>query len=101
RSPLVELFSMHGCSESDEAPYPMLHTMGPRDHDSTIQAGLARGLRFGFVAGTDHHSGYAGSWGDGRMAVWAESLTREALFAAFRARRTYAVTGDKIGVVFA
>jgi Protein of unknown function (DUF3604) len=100
RAPLVEIFSMHGCSESDEAPYPMLHTMGPRDHDSTVQTGLARGLRFGFVAGTDHHSGYPGSWGDGRMAVWADSLTREALFEAFRARRTYAVTGDKIGVEF-
>jgi hypothetical protein len=34
------------------------------------------------------------------MAVWSEALTRDALFAAFRARRTYAVTGDKIVVGF-
>jgi len=58
RSPIVELYSLHGCSESDEAPYPMLHTMGPRDSRSTALAGLERGHRFGFVASTDQHSGY-------------------------------------------
>ena len=98
RSPLVEIYSMHGCSESDEAPFPMLHTMGPRDHDSTAQAGLALGHRFGFAAGTDHHSAYPGSWGDGRLAVLSDGLTRDALFEAFRARRVYAVSGDKLEI---
>ena len=97
-SPLVEIHSMHGCSESDDGPYPYLHVMGPRDSRGTAQAGLAAGHRFGFAGGTDHHSAYPGSWGDGRLAVWATELSRDALFEAFRALRTYAVTGDKIGV---
>jgi hypothetical protein len=100
QSPLVEIYSLHGCSESDEAPYPMLHTMGPRDSRSTVREGLERGHRFGFVASTDQHSGYPGSYGEGRLAVHAESLTREAIWKALLARRTYAVTGDKIEAEF-
>ena len=79
-SPIVETYSMHGCSESDEAPYPMLNTMGPRDHNSTIQAGLERGHRFGIVASTDQHSGYPGSYGDGRVAVYATERSRDAIW---------------------
>jgi hypothetical protein len=96
RSPLVEVYSKHGSGFSDDGPYPYLHTMGPRDGRSTAQRGLALGHRFGFTASTDHHAGYPGSYGDGRVGVWAEVLTREALWEAFLARRTYAVTGDKI-----
>ena len=78
----------------------MLHTMGPRDHRSTVQAGLELGHKFGFVASTDQHSGYPGSYGEGRLAVRATGLTREALWEAFHQRRTYAVTGDKMLVDF-
>jgi hypothetical protein len=78
----------------------MLHTMGPRDHYSTIQAGLERGHRFGFVASTDQHSGYPGSYGEGRLAVLAPELSRGAIWDALHQRRTYAVTGDKIAVDF-
>jgi len=99
-SPFVEIHSMHGCSESDTAPYPMLHTMGPRDYSSTAEFGFKQGRRFGLVASTDHHSAYPGSWGDGRMAVYATELTREAIWDAFLKRRTYAVTGDKIKAQF-
>jgi len=99
-TPVVEIFSLHGCAESDEAPYPFLNTMGPRDYASTAQAGLERGLRFGFVAATDHHAGYPGSYGDGRMAVYAHTLSRAAIWDAIQARRTYAVTGDKIAAQF-
>ena len=95
-SPFVEIYSLHGCSESDLAPYPMLHTMGPRDYESTAEYALASGRRFGLAASTDHHAGYPGSWGYGRIAAYARNLTRESLWEAFRARRVYAVTGDKI-----
>jgi hypothetical protein len=95
-SPFVEIYSLHGCSESEEAPYPMLHDMGPRDWQSTASAGWANGHRFGVIASTDHHGGYPGSHGDGRVGVWASNLTREAIWEAFLARRVYAVTGDKI-----
>lgn len=95
-SPFVEIFSLHGASVSENAPYPMLHTMGPRDRGSMATAGWAMGHRFGIVGGTDHHAAYPGSHGDGRMGVFAESLTREALWDAFKARRVFAATGDRI-----
>lgn len=100
-SPVVEMFSMHGQAESDDAPYPYLHTMGPRDERSTVQYGLAQGHIFGLIGSTDHHSAFPGSHGFGRVAVWAESLSREAIWQAIRARRTYALTGDRIALTFA
>lgn len=99
-SPVVEVYSKHGCGMSDGAPYPYYHTMGPRDGRSTAWEGLRRGYKFGFVASTDHHAGYPGSYGDGRAAVWAEEATKEAVWDAILQRRTYAVTGDKIRCQF-
>ncbi len=99
-SPVVEVYSKHGCGMSDSAPYPYYHTMGPRDGRSTAWEGLRRGYKFGFVASTDHHAGYPGSYGDGRAAVWAEESTKEAIWDAILKRRTYAVTGDKIRCQF-
>jgi hypothetical protein len=100
-TPVVEIVSMHGCSESDDAPYPPLHTMGPRDHEGTAQYGLALGHIFGFVGNTDHHSAHPGSYGCGRTGVWAESLTRDGIWKAIQRRRTYALTGDRIELQFA
>lgn len=95
-SPFVEIFSLHGCSLSDTAPFPMLHDMGPRDWGSTAECGWGRGFRFGIVGGTDHHAAYPGSHGDGRMGVFADSLTRDSIWEAFLARRVFAATGDRI-----
>lgn len=95
-SPFVEIYSLHGCSLSENSPYPMLHDMGPRDWNSTAEAGWQRGFRFGIVGGTDHHAAYPGSHGDGRMGVFASELTREAIWEAFLARRVFAATGDRI-----
>jgi Protein of unknown function (DUF3604) len=100
-SPVVEIMSMHGASESDDAPYPYLHTMGPRDWKSTLQYGLAQGKRVGVIGSTDHHSAHPGSYGHGRVGVWAHELTRDGIWDALHARRTYALTGDCIAVRFA
>lgn len=94
--PLVELISMHGCSEGSENPRPFLHSMGPSDWENTVQYGLNRGHIFGFLGNTDHHSGFPGSYGHGATGVWAEALTREKIWEALLARRTWAVTGDRI-----
>lgn len=99
-APVVEMMSMHGCSETDESPLPYLHTMGPCDAGSTMQHGLAAGHVFGVVGSTDHHSAHPGSHGHGRMAVWAEELTRKSIWKAIQARRTYALTGDRIELDF-
>ena len=98
-SPVVEIYSEHGCSERDTGLHPMLgHSGGPGDGRFTAQHGLALGRRFGFTAGTDNHDGHPGGYGLGLTGVWAEENTREAIFSALRERRTVAVTGDRIAV---
>ena len=95
-SPVVEVYSKHGCAISEDAPYPYYHNMGPRDTRNMVDEGLRRGYHFGFVASTDHHAGFPGSYGDGLAAVIAEKKTRESIWKALKAGQTYAVTGDKI-----
>lgn len=97
---VVEIMSMHGASESADAPRPYLHTMGPRDWHSTLQYGLQQGALVGVVGSTDHHSAHPGSYGHGRVGVWADSLTRDGIWNAIRERRTYALTGDRIALQF-
>ncbi len=100
-TPVVEMVSMHGLAESDEGPYPYLHTMGPRDGRSTMQHGLRLGHVFGVIGSSDHHSAHPGSYGHGRLAVWARALTRPAIWDAIAARRSYALTGDRITLAVA
>jgi len=69
---------------------------GPAE-GSFAQDGWARGLRFGVIGSTDCHHNHV--YAIRRMAlaaVYAEDLTREGLFEAFRARRTYATTGIRV-----
>jgi hypothetical protein len=93
-SPVLEILSMHGCSETSVMDRPFLHSMGPSDGRSTVRHGLSLGYRFGFLGNTDHHSGYPGSYGHGRSAVYAAANDRMALWDAIMARRTAALTGD-------
>ncbi len=99
-TPLVEIYSAHGSCESDTAPYPYYNEIGPRDHRSTLQAGLRMGKKVGVVASTDFHGGYPGNYDQGLTGVYAERLDRGSLFDAFRRRRTFAVTGDRIELDF-
>lgn len=99
-SPVVEIFSFHGSSERTDGPYPYLHSMGPRHEQSTAHYGWAQGHVFGVVGSTDHHNAMPGSYGYGRLAVWAHDLTRDAIWDAIRQRRTYALTGDRIALAF-
>ncbi len=99
-SPLAEIVSFHGASESSAGPYPYLHSMGPRHGKSCAQQGWERGHRFGVIGSTDGHSAFPGSYGRGRMGLWADALTREALWEALQNRRTWALTGDRIALRF-
>ncbi|MEX0716841.1 MAG: hypothetical protein WD066_09650 [Planctomycetaceae bacterium] len=96
-SPVVEIFSEHGCSETDRAPFPYLrHSIGGRSTANTVEYQLKKDLRFGFVASSDDHLGYPGAYGEGVVGIWADELNRDDLFAAILARRTFAATGDRI-----
>jgi hypothetical protein len=99
-SPVAEIFSFHGSSEASDGPHPYLHSMGPRHGQSTAQYGWGQGHIFGVVGSTDHHNAFPGSYGSGKMGVWAESLTRSSVWQAIKNRRTYALTGDRIHLEF-
>jgi mycothiol synthase len=101
---LVELWSMHGSSEGyDPADRPLIRS----DPERLVMPALRRGVRLGFIAGSDTHSGRPGGsakeprpyWG-GLTAVWADDLTRRDLFGALLARRTYALTRARIVLEF-
>ena len=60
-SPVVEIFSEHGCIETDRAPFPMIrHSNGGRSTAITIIPQFWAGRRFGFVASSDNQRGYPG-----------------------------------------
>jgi hypothetical protein len=100
-TPVVEIFSEHGNSEDDRGPYGFYtHSMGGRETANTARAALDAGKRFGFVASSDDHAGFPGAYGEGLMAALATDLSRPAILDAIRARRTYALTGDRIEVEF-
>jgi hypothetical protein len=100
-SPFVEMNSMHGCAEASETDRGYLHSMGPVDGHSTMQHGLATGQVFGVIGNTDHHSAFPGSYGHGRMAVYAGGRDRAFIWDAMLARRTNALTGDNIHLLAA
>jgi hypothetical protein len=101
---LVEVYSMHGCSEYHGCPREMIKTV-PGQH---VQDALARGYRLGLVAAGDTHSSQPGNpvldFGPyrtlrhraGITAVLAGEVSEAAIFDALHDRRTYATTGARI-----
>ncbi len=100
-TPVMEIFSGHGSSEGCNTPFPLEQNsdMGPRTTGGTFHDALARGYRIG-VIGSNDGAGLPGRWGIGRAGVWARECTREAIWEALLARRTYATTGDRIELDF-
>ena len=100
-SPVLEIHSEWGCAEHDRAPHPYKrHTEGGRWTKHTLHSYLDQGHRLGVIASTDDHLGYPGGYREGLAVIKAMELTREAIFDALRARRCYAVTGDRIALDF-
>ena len=100
QTPFVEMFSRHGLAESDSGEYQYLHDMGPRQYEGSVLYGLEKGYKFGLMCSTDQHAGYPGSYGDGRIGVYAPALDRDVIFAEMGRRHVCGVTGDKIKVDF-
>ena len=101
-SPFAELYSIHGCSETDEELIGLRQNshMGPGQGGGTYQDALDRGYHLGAVCSTDNWGDMPGHYGNGRMACLSEKLTRQDLWKAFKARRVYGVTGDRILIDF-
>lgn len=113
---LVEIYSQWGASEYAGNPRPVCRQHlreTPRPQPgTTVQEGLARGLRLGFTGGADTHSGQLGysdykgrfarrrAYHNGITGIWAPELTRPAIWEALHARRCYATTGNRMVIQF-
>ena len=96
-SPFVEIYSSHGSSENDTTSIEMnrhIH-MGPRTGMTAVERGWEKGHRFGVIASGDNHS-CPGVYGFGYCAVLAKSNSKDDIFDAFKNRRTYGVSKDRI-----
>ncbi|OGS21738.1 MAG: hypothetical protein A3J83_02175, partial [Elusimicrobia bacterium RIFOXYA2_FULL_40_6] len=100
-SPIAEIYSVHGSSEGVDAPIRLWSNqdMSPITSGGTYVDALNAGCIVGAI-GSNDYDGLPGSWGTGLAGILAEDLTREAVWEAIKARRTYAVTGDKIKLFF-
>lgn len=101
-SPFTEIFSVHGCSETDEEWIGLRRNshMGPGFGAGTYQRALDMGLHVGAICSTDNWGEMPGCYGNGLMAIITDSLTRESLWKAMKARHVYGVTGDRIEMSF-
>lgn len=88
----MPLFEIHSCH---------------RSYEHIARESIRRGIRFGFIGGSDDHRGHLGdshpaareryfSSHSGLVAAYARDLTRESLWEAFFARRVYATNGPRI-----
>ena len=102
-TPFVELYSMHGSSEEPGDLVPLVRPgswMGPGASGGSVQEALARGCRLGIMASSDSHEDHPGAYDNGLIAAVVPQLTRASLWDAFRERRIYGVTGDRIELDF-
>ena len=65
----------------------------------TVKQALNAGKKFGFEGSSDSHRFMPGLSG-ALTGIYAEDLSEQALVAAFKARRCFATTGNRTGVVF-
>jgi hypothetical protein len=95
--PLTEIASVHGSSEALDSP-ALIYDPVPGNFVRDV---LDRGYRFGFVGSGDSHDGHPGlahliTDSGGLAAIIADTLTRESVLEAMRARRVYATNGPRI-----
>jgi hypothetical protein len=98
-SPVLEIYSEHGLAERDRGPQDYIrHSIGGRWTRNTLREALKKGFRVGVIASSDDHLGYPGAYGEGMVGIYAKELSRESLLEALWARRTIAITGDRIAL---
>lgn len=96
--PVLEIFSCHGSYEREDAlerHIPLIKVSRPDRYGAHF---LREGYRYGFVANSDGHKGHVGTYGI--TAVFAKTLTRDAIFEAYRKRHVYGTTNARIRLVF-
>ena len=98
-----EIYSAHGLSEAYDPGHPLAFEQSEFTNRSTsartgvsAQDAWMQGLRLSTIAASDDHRSQPGKPHWGLAAVRAPELTREAVFDALHARRTYGTTGQRI-----
>jgi hypothetical protein len=95
--PVTEVVSVHGSSEAEDTPGRIYAAVA----GNYVRDALRRGYRLGFVGSGDSHDGHPGLThlagpSGGLAGIFSDELTRESVYAALRARRTYATNGPRI-----
>ena len=95
--PVTEIVSVHGSSEAPDSPRLIYGAV----EGNFVRDALARGYVLGFVGSGDGHDGHPGLAGlaspsAGLAAILSETLSRDAVLEALRARRVYATNGPRI-----
>ena len=99
----LEIYSAHGLSEVYDPNHPLAFEQSPFTNPaSTTRTGMSaqraweEGFELSTTASSDDHRAHPGQPQQVITAVRATALTREAIFDALYARRTYATTGVRI-----
>lgn len=90
--PVAEIFQTRESFEYLGCPRQAERALKEKGH--YLQDAWEQGVVIGVIASPDHGGGR------GKVGVWAGELTREAIFAAVRARHTFGTSGAKIGLLF-
>ncbi|MBN1803094.1 MAG: DUF3604 domain-containing protein [Candidatus Lokiarchaeota archaeon] len=103
-NPLPPRYKFYGHGKHALKRGPILERKG-----SFVQDALQRGYKLGFTAGGDDHFGAFpsgpmdpdnGLYPSGIMAIWADQLTKEALWDAMINRKCYGTTGPRVIIEF-
>jgi len=97
--PVTEIVSVHGSSEAADSPRPIYDPV-PGNY---VRDAVGAGYVLGFIGSGDSHDGHPGlvqlsdpGGSGGLAAIMSESLTRDGVLEALRARRVYATNGPRI-----
>lgn len=98
--PVTEIVSVHGSSEAADSPGMVVRNALAGNF---VRDALDRGYRLGFVGSSDGHDGHPGlghlaSPSGGVAAILSDEVTRQGIYEALLARRTYATNGPRIVV---
>jgi len=96
--PVLEIYSDHGSYERVDIVENGRAWCKTAREDRCADFFLKNGYRYGIVANSDDHKGHIGV--NGLTAVYAENLTREAIFDAYFKRHVYGTTNARIRLLF-
>ncbi|HHW03898.1 MAG TPA: hypothetical protein GXX35_14010 [Thermoanaerobacterales bacterium] len=100
-SPVVEIYSSHGSSESADTDLPMTRHvhMGPRTGGTSVFDGLILGYKVGIIASGDNHVVPA-QYGHGFAGILAKDKSKDEIWDALIKRRVYGMTSGRVKLLY-